>query len=577
MLRNDSMKMQVAKNWEIKREFQKIIPKLWKNDEPSPKNLYTAICNAKMNYIHQLDDEEYFSDLFGEYHGGKVSQARRIFDFSMTEQRKITFPDMLYLAECNLNDDPSFRRKWQSQFEYVIVDEGQDTNAQAMRILTMLAKPQDQFVIVGDHDQMMYRFTGATPEANLLDGFSDRYSDSNLYMMDTNYRSRASIVKIADRLIQYNYANRGGSIAEIFRKAINPFSKDEGNDVHFEMYDDVYEEAKSIAEDIKIKLDSEKVIPGEIFIGARTRAQLGNLEPILTEMKIPFVNITGNSFWNFKHMKIAVAYLRLVDDPSDSDAFSTIYNVASSSMTVPWRSSENYGRQSATRFLGKEFVKWCGGNYRKLFLINNDYEIPSRWRDGATDLMEFMDGLEYEIECEGVAAGVQYIIDYCLTDWLRLEDDFSQDGDIRKIDDLYTLHDLAIKHKDLPPLLTWVQKCLDAAESARSGNLDEYIVLSTYHRLKGLERNYVYGMGWCEGQNAKTGKPMGLLPHTYALTTPPTNDPLDIPNQNSVSDERSIGFVAITRAKKAVYLSGVRHYRNAVMCPSRFIEEMGLT
>ena len=191
---------------------------------------------------------------------------------------------------------------------------------------------------------MMYRFTGTTPEANLLDGFSDRYSDSNLYMMDTNYRSRASIVEMADKLIAHNYANRGGSIAEVFRKLINSFSKDDGQHVSFTMYEDVYEEANAIAEDIKDNLGSGETTPGEIFIGARTRAQLGNLEPILTQMKIPFVNITGGSFWQFRHMKIAVAYLKLIADPTDKQAFNTVYNVASKHMIVPWKTHENYGR-----------------------------------------------------------------------------------------------------------------------------------------------------------------------------------------------------------------------------------------
>ena len=86
----------------------------------------------------------------------------------------------------------------------------------------------------------------------------------------------------------------------------------------------------------------------------------------------------------------------------------------------------------------------------------------------------------------------------------------------------------------------------------------------------------MYGLGWCEGRNKKTGKPVGLLPHTFSLTQPPQDDPLDLPEQSSISDERSIGFVAITRARKEVYLSGVKNYRNAEMWPSRFVEEAGL-
>lgn len=587
MLKADGERRNVAKGWEIKKELQEIISQLWTYDReeiPTPKSLYTAISNAKHNALipHHLSgfntDLDYFCNLFGEYHGERASKARFLFDQALKSQNRLTFDDMLYLCEKKLANGCNFRQRWQSQFQHVIVDEGQDTNAQAMRILTMLAEPQNRFMIVGDSDQMMYRFAGAAPEQNLLDGFSNRYPDSNLYMMDTNYRSRASIVKTADKLIRYNYANMGGSIAEAFRKLINPFSKDDDNCVHFEMYEDIHEESYEIAKSVKRMLDNGETVPGEIFIGARTRAQLGHLEPILTTLKVPFVNITGGSFWQFKHMKIVVAYLRLIADPTDKVAFRTIYNVASSSMTVPWRSHANYGKQSATRFLGKEFSKWCGGDYKKLSLMNDQYEIPQRWRDGAEDLVRFMNAISQEIEYDGIPAGVEYIIDNCLRDWLNSEDDFTQegDGDNRKVDDLYTLYDLAKKYNDLDSLLNHIQQCLDVADSARSGNLDEYVVLSTYHRLKGLERDYVYGMGWCEGHHRKTGKPMGLLPHTYSLVPPPQEGPLDLSDQSDISDERCIAFVTLTRARKEVYLSGVEIYRQGIMRPSRFIEEMGL-
>lgn len=581
MLKADGMKRTPAKNWEIKKLLQEIISELWsEHDAPTPRSLLIAIENAKHNNLtplHDLslgNDLEFFDELFGEFHGGKASRARRIFDQKMKSENKLTFSDMLFLVEQKLNNSFDFRQKWQSQFQHVIVDEGQDTNQQAMRILTALSSPQDQFVIVGDSDQMMYRFAGSSPEYNLLDGFSDRFPDGKLYMMDTNYRSYPSIVNYADKLIRHNYANMGGRIAEAFRKIINPFSKQDGNHVHFEMYEDIHEEAYEVAKSIKRKLEDGETVPGEIFVGGRTRSQLGNLETVFTKMKIPFVNITGNSFWNFRHMKIAVAYLRLIHDPTDKIAFKTIYNVASSNMTVPWRGNADYGRKCATRFLGKaflaEFPTW-------LKLSGELHRVPSKWQAGAGDIYDFLDALEYEIQEEGLSSGINYIIDECLRDWLNSEDDLSSDGDdSKKLDDLYTLLDLESKHKTLESLLSHIDAAIEAANSARTGELNKYVVLSTYHRLKGLERDYVYGLGWCEGAKVKTDEPVGLLPHTYALRPPPRNDPLDLSEQSSVDDERCIGFVLLTRARMKVYLSGIKSYRNARMWPSRFVKEMGL-
>ena len=120
-----------------------------------------------------------------------------------------------------------------------------------------------------------------------------------------------------------------------------------------------------------------------------------------------------------------------------------------------------------------------------------------------------------------------------------------------------------------------MDQAIQAAEAKSKGDLDQYVVISTVHRLKGLERKIMYGSGWCEGETSY-GKFVGLLPHTFSLSAPPQQSVLNFGYDGRLEDERCIAYVCITRAKEIVRLSGFEQWRNNYMEPSRFITEMGI-
>lgn len=575
---------QVAKTWIIKKHLTEIAKMYWQwegtpddpEGRPSAGELYTAINNAKHHNLSIGHDGSFYQELFGDFHAQRLVEARERFDKTLRAENLVTFPDMLFGAEQLLQKDPAFRQKWQDQFKWVMVDEAQDTNEQAMRVLHTLSLPQGNFVVVGDTDQMMYRFAGAAPEKNLYNGFTDRFPKGMTFPMETNYRSTPAIIEACNKMIQYNYESGNGPYPEIFRKSLSARDgMENGSKVSFQMYTLPEEEAMSVATDIQSQISNGRV-PGDFFIGTRTKAQLGYIEPILTRMQIPFINITGGSFWHMRHIKQCVDYLRLAANHADSEALKTVYNVSSNQM----RNRE--GEYTATRYLGRQFLSWCNGaistiehNQYSGYYESNGTPGWRNWSLGIDDLMGTVSEIENVIAIKGISSAAQWIIDYVLTRNLREELD-DEDRLQFKLDDLQTVVDVASDFTEIDELMAYIDEAIKAAEDAKEKNWDKYVVLSTIHRLKGLERAVVYSPGWCEGyRETKTDViPVGLLPHTFSLTEPPKIGPLDISSMNSIEDERCIAFVAISRAKEEVHLSGVTTYRKAKMTPSRFINEI---
>jgi len=577
-----------SSDYRIKRAIEEISQQIWEfspDDEEFPRppwhEIYSIINNAKMRCLKPGQDEIWYSDAFGEYHGERLAAARKAFDARMRSAGNLTFPDMIYEVELALREDEHFASELRNRFKWVIVDEGQDTNAQAMRILQAVAEPANNFMIVGDADQLMFRFTGATPEANLLDGFTDKYPDGTMFMLETNYRSTKAIVEAANKLIAYNYAAKGGPYAEGYHKTLipGPNAKD-GAPIFFDEYNNQDEEAEEVAKTIRDLLASGRE-PRDIFVGSRTRAQLGYLEGPLMKLDVPFINIKGRSFWESIHVRGLVDYVKVANDWGDKEALKSVYRIASGNMSAAF--GQNKGQYTPTRFLGKEFLDRAGTFASIKDDIDGDpygSKVFGRtgWRSGAEDLVSFVEEITFLLQSEGLVAAMRFVIDNGYSKYLKYELGIDDENDSR-LDDLETVVDIAGKYETAEEFFAFVQKAIDAAKDKADKNWDKYVVLSTIHGLKGLERPIVFGIGWSEGYKENEGETteVGLLPHTFSLVPPPKNGVLLESSMGRIEDERCMAFVLATRAKEELYISSIRHYRNnTVLSPSRFVYELGL-
>lgn len=578
----EGMRLQVAKEWQVKKLLTDdkvgIIQKLWGFDNrPGWRELENWIAMPKHYAVTVEDSLDFYNQRLPKQ-AIKLAEARRLFDEGLQRQRLFTFSDMMYLVERLFIDRPEVLNKYQQKYTHIIVDEGQDTSAQAMRILTLLAKPQDNFFIVGDSDQQLFRFAGATPEDNLFEGFEKRYPDATSVLLKINYRSTGAIIRACKQLIDTNYHDKGGPYAQEYRKAIEARpGANEGNPIHFQMYKTVEEEASAAVDTIEELIASGEYQNGDIFVGARTRAQLGYLEGGLVRKKIPFVNISGGSFWASRHVSHLVSYAMLAIDTTDKNAFLDIYNVATNDMVYPWGPQK--GQYCNHRWLGKAFLQACNSEYKGI----NQAAIAKRmWRIGVQDLEMFMMELQMRLETDTPAEVLQFIVDGCYRRYLVADegllvtDQESPEG--TKFDDLSTVVDVARQFNEMSDFVSYVKEAQKAAEAIKDKKLDEYVVLSTIHSLKGLERPVVFGLGMAEGMTigANGVSPAGLLPHTFSLIKPSQMGVLPVGGMGRVEDERCAAYVLVSRAKERVFLSGCGVYKKSQFRASRFIKELGI-
>ena len=175
------------------------------------------------------------------------------------------------------------------------------------------------------------------------------------------------------------------------------------------------------------------------------------------------------------------------------------------------------------------------------------------------------------------ATALSYIVSQCYHDYLVHEIGIEDDGDGGPFQDLAMLAYLAQSMPDIDEFIDYVDAAAQRAREMANGKWDGKVILSTIHKLKGLERDVVFGIGLCEGTSHKNNQeqPYGLLPHTFSMRSPPNRGVLPGSSMSRMEDERCVAFVLVSRAAEKVFLSGFKSTADSVMHPSRFAEEMG--
>lgn len=550
----------VPKEWEVKKAINEAVERFWKSDEvPAYKEVLHWIDNSKYHGLTIDESRAFFSQHLGTTFGNWLYQIRKEYDRWLDARKAMTFSDMLYLVEQKLKELP-FRTMCQVKFPYLMLDEAQDTNYQAMRILLSIAK---YTFVVGDVDQMMYRFQGAKPEL-----ITENYTENiKTILLNKNYRSTTNIIKSCQKLIKFNYSGSGGPYPQEFMKDVSGI-KDEGQTISFQMLPTIEDESSMVAATVQEQIENGYKF-GDFFIGARTRAQLGYLEGALTRADIKFINITGGSFWQSRHVSDVIAYLKLAHNPSDNESFKKIYNIASIN-----NRDKRTGKYLHHRWLGQEFLRVTNESYLR---VHDAPRYNKRYYYGVKDLTDFVSDIQIELKhAENTGDVIRFIIDNCYLAYMKADEGItaSDEAENGKVEDLNTVMDIASKYTDIGEFLVYVDKMIKQAEDSKSGDWSEYLILSTYHRLKGLERKIMIATGLCEGYDEKTDQPRGLLPHSFSLCEPPQFGILPTGGMSPIEDERCIAFVAVSRAKELVFLTGCEKYRTWRMQPSRFVGEL---
>lgn len=452
----------------------------------------------------------------------------------------VDFDDLILRPVQMFKRDRDSLTRWQAKIRYLLIDEYQDTNASQYEMVKLLTRDRGAFTVVGDDDQSIYAWRGAQPEnLNLL---QEDFPSLHVIKLEQNYRSSACILKSANTLIANN--------PHLFEKKL--WSElGYGQQLRVIATKDEFDEAEQVAaEIISHKLQSNTNF-GDYAILYRGNHQSRVFEKALRQQQIPYQISGGQSFFARTEIKDIVAYLRVLGNPDDDNAFLRIIN-------TPRR---GIGASTLTK-LG-EFATQRGIS---LFAASTTLAIQQHISAKAAQrLQEFADwARDVAQKCEQeepIRILKEMIEDINYEGWLHDQCDSSTIAE-KKMANVWDL-------------LTWIEKMLAKKAEESSGMSDvinhlmlldildrneneqlDQVQLMTFHASKGLEFPHVYMVGMEED----------LLPHRTSI------------EEENIEEERRLAYVGITRAQKTLCFTLAqkrRRYGETVECqPSRFLEEI---
>lgn len=324
ILRTESEKIRFTSNFTIfdsadSRNLIKTIIKEYQLDDKiyKPARIQSIISNAKNALISpQMYAQN--KDLIDYDQRSKIPMVKDIYRSYCNRLRaanSMDFDDLLYYTNCLFRDHPEVLKSYQERFQYILVDEYQDTNFAQYQVIRYLADAHHQVCVVGDDAQSIYSFRGANID-NILK-FSDIYPEAKIFKLEQNYRSTQNIVNAANSLIKQN---KEQILKTVFSE------KDEGDKIEVTSAFSDFEEGVIVANKIWELRFNKDASYSDFVILYRTNAQSRVFEEALRKKNIPYRIYGGLSFYQRKEIKDVIAYFRMVINPYDEEAFKRIIN-----------------------------------------------------------------------------------------------------------------------------------------------------------------------------------------------------------------------------------------------------------
>ena len=275
------------------------------------RNVLSIISNAK----NDLMDAATFENVYkSDYRMSIIAKIYYRYQTKLRKNNAVDFDDIILNTVKILSENPDVLSKYQDKFQYILVDEYQDTNNSQYLLINLLAQANRNLCVVGDDDQSIYKFRGANI-GNILN-FEDDYSDVQKITLDQNYRSTQNILDAANSVISNNKARMGKSLWT---------SNGDGNKVFVYTGTNEYDEARYIARQIKKHFDEQGSF-SDCAILYRTNAQSRVIEEMLMRESVPYKVLSGLRFYDRKEIKDIIAYLRVVYNPNDDVSLARIIN-----------------------------------------------------------------------------------------------------------------------------------------------------------------------------------------------------------------------------------------------------------
>ena len=457
--------------------------------------------------------------------------------------RRLDFDDLLLEALKLLQEHKEIREKYQRHFQYVLIDETQDTSSVQWEISLLLCAAHRNIFIVGDVGQAIYSFRGCSPEAT-VGQFGGAYPNGEVIRLPSNYRSSATIVRAANELI-------GRSGIDARYRLEMAATQGEGDLPSQHEHATAEDEAQWVGETLK-ELQAGGHALQDCAVLFRTNAYSRALEEAFVKNGVPYVLQGAMGFYARREIKDLIAFLQLSverDSPAADEAVKRVLNVPTTTFGKP------------THFLGGAFI----GQVETLAARQNCslYKALAMgqfktWQGLAVrDFREFVKNVA--LAGDSVEARLRKARELGYDDWLLREEGHTEEEGNSRLDNL---EELCVASGAFPSPEDYL-----AFAAAQNKPKDESLVgdaaqMMTIHRAKGLEWPTVFVVGFA----------FGMLPHHRSLRWL-DDDKTDL-IADSIEEERRLAYVALTRAKQRVYLSWPLQHQTRSLTPSPFLGEM---
>ncbi len=467
----------------------------------------------------------------------EIEGVRKLYLERKRACNSMDFDDLLALWLKLLQEHAEIRELYQRRFQFILVDEYQDTNRLQSELIDLLAARHHNLMVVGDDAQSIYAWRGANYE-NILK-FPQRHPAAKIYKIETNYRSTPEILQVANAAISANVNQ--------FTKELAPARKGGGKPAVV-VCSDAGQQAAFVAQRV-LELREEGIDLKQMAVLYRSHFHALELQLELTHRNIPFTITSGIRFFEQAHIKDVVAYLKLVSNPRDEISFKRLVllfsGIGPKAADKLWKIFSAAPEAAGTTARCAVRLQACAASVPK--------KASLEWAQFVATIAQ----LEDQVVRDNPAKMLRLVLEAMYKDYLKR---FYTNYESR-LDDLEQIAVFAQQFPSMEDFLTQLALLTDieSEEERPAGTDDEQLRLSTIHQAKGLEFDVVFLIMLCEG----------LFPSSRSLQHP-----------ESMEEERRLMYVAITRARNELYLSypqvraGFGDIGSTMQRRSRFLAEI---
>ena len=495
------------------------------------KTVQNEISRAKDKLF---DPDRYAETVSGDFRRERIAEIYKMYESRLFASNALDFDDIIMSTVRLLSENEDVRANYCRKFRYISVDEYQDTNRAQFKLTSLLTGDHNNLMVVGDDDQSIYRFRGATIE-NIL-GFDSEYDNVSVIKLEQNYRSTSTILTAANSIIAKNKGRRGKNLW---------CDGEAGAPITLSELDSQLDEAKFIADTVEGLVASGQAEYRDFAVLYRMNAQSSPIETAFAKAGMPYRMLGGMRFYDRKEIRDLIAYLCVIENKNDSVRLKRIIN-------EPKRKIGGAAVAAAEQIASAEG--------RPLYDVVADaggYIALARTSSAMREFIRMMEALREFAATASVAETIDRTLE--LTGYREM---LVAGGDAER-DRLENVEQLIAnayeygESSESPTLSGFLEEVALVSDVDRYDESADAVVLMTIHSAKGLEFPIVFLPGMEEG----------IFPGMQAAV-----------NDAELEEERRLAYVAVTRAKKSLYIT---HAHTRMLFgqtrfnpPSRFISEI---